>query len=66
MRLIGGERYVRTAPQQNRRTAPQVWHFDQDCPALDGHDVVKLTREGAADIERLTGKLLRPCRLCSK
>lgn len=46
--------------------APQTWHVDPNCGALAGRDVQPLTAELRREIEDHTGKLLRPCRLCSR
>ena len=59
-----GDHYVGEAHDNGR--APSVWHVDPDCGAMAGKAVVKLTPEHQTEIERFTGKLLRPCRLCSK
>jgi hypothetical protein len=59
-----GNRYVGHAHDNGR--APQTWHVNPECGALAGREVSLLTPEFKDQIERFTGKLLRPCRLCSK
>lgn len=59
-----GDRYVGEA--YDNASSPMVWHINPDCGAMAGRAVVKLTVEHQAEIEKFTGKLLRPCRLCSK